>query len=360
MWLVRKSCILAIATAWGLAACATPDMTDFAKQTTALKAAVATEHSEVAKQYDATIRLGTQLQQDRVYEPGSDEGKAIAARVERLTTERKQVADTAKQIDRLMADVSAYTTSLANLAAEGETGTEAVEQAFGSLTAITGLVSPGVSIPAVAVDVAKAVGQAFTRAQAQYSLDAAMSEVTSIMGAQKLATVLKAYFQGESGLIVGLRTPRTQLERYRVGPNLVGYYTNYQKWAEARVYPELLTCFRNDDETCRLSPDVAATLAGSQDLYMGATPHAQSFFAARAEVEAWSKQRQDKIAAIGVALDVWAQEHDRFAAYFRECAGLRVLRARCGAYSAANLAAAVATIQTILSDLSTMPEDPVQ
>jgi hypothetical protein len=359
MWLLRKCCILAIATACGLAACATPDMTDFAKQSAALRAAVATENSEVAKQYDNTIGLGIQLQQDGVFPRDSRNAKDIADRVEKLNTQRKQVADNAKQVDELMADVSAYTASLANLAAQGETGSEAVEQAFGSLAALTGLASPGgVSIPQPVVEAAKAVGQAFTSAQAQRSLDEAMSEVTRIQGAQKLADVLKAYLQGESLLIVGLRTPRTQFERYKVGSNLIGYYLNYQTWVEARVYPELLTCFRSDSEKCHLSPAVAETLAGAQDLYVEATPHAQSFFQARAEVEAWSNQRQAKIAAISVALDAWAVEHDRFAAYFRQCAGLRVLRVGCGAYSAANLAAAIATIQTILSDLSTTPADP--
>src|SRR5688572_19512713 len=137
--------LLAVVAGFGISACATPDMTDFAKQTATLQTAIAAEHQEIASQYDESIRLADQGKAESWF---PTDRIAMAYDPAKLRVERKQVAEYAMQVDQLMASVSAYTTSLVNLAAQGETGKDAVDQAFGSVTSITALAGPAVQIPA--------------------------------------------------------------------------------------------------------------------------------------------------------------------------------------------------------------------
>jgi len=367
--------------------CATPDMTDFSTQTAALQTSVATEQQEIVSQYDAIIALTKRGKDEGWFKepilPATSESETQAAETLREKyapqTWRKEngtVLQVTAEVDGLLEDIAAYSTALVNLAAKGETGKESVGAALGSLKKISSAASlPAAGFPDVAVKIAEELGDLITRAQAQESLSAAMAVVADGEGAQKVAEVLRAYMDEDvSDLVGSLRADRLLLERYNVGPDTVRFYKKHATWrarqrsfallnlddatrqerlgnrSEAQVYADLLNCYKPDAQGCPRASAVSG-LAASQVLVGMVSAEVRGYLDTKAGLVAWKKARDDRIAAIGSALDAWATEHDQLAAYFKQCAGMRVFKAACAPYSAANLKAAVGRIGAIRSSL---------
>lgn len=394
MQIFRYGRVLCIAAGLGVAACgANPDMTEFSAQTAALQVTVAAEQQEIIKEYDRIIRLTGQAAREEWLEgtslPASSQAESGAAAKLPKTydpadwrKERGEVLAFTRQVDGLMADITAYSTSLVNLAAKGETGKKAVEDSLGSLQNIANLVNvAGASVPAAAVTLLKEIGDLVTRAQARKSLDKAMSEIARNKGAQKVADVLKAYFEEDlAPLADSLRTNRVQLERYKTGPNMIRFYNAYASWQsrdrsfallllddaarqeklgnrpEAQLYADLLKCYDAGARGCPRASAVSG-LASALILLDAISDDARAYYETKRKVEAWSKQRRDRVAAIGTALDAWATEHDRLANWFAKCAGAGGLKKSCGAWSAANLQAAVERIKSVQSSLENAPAE---
>ena len=367
--------------------CATPDMTDFSTQTAALQTAVLTEQQEIVSQYDAIIALTERGQDEGWFSepvlPAATARETQAAETlreryapKKWQEERSSVLRVTGEVDGLLEDITAYSIALVNLAAKGETGKESVGNALGSLKKISSAASiPAAGFPDVAVKLAEELGDLLTRAQAQTSLAAAMAVVADGQGAQKVAGVLKAYMNEDvSDLVLALRRDRTLLERYNVGPDTVRFYNLNAPWrasqrsyallnlgdaarqerlgnrSEAQVYADLLNCYKPDAQGCPRASAVSG-LAASQLLVGMVSAEVRGYLDTKSELVMWETARVERIAAMGAALDVWAMEHDRLAAYFKQCAGVRVFKAACAPYSAATLKAAVGRIGAIRSSL---------
>lgn len=388
MPVLRYARILGVIAGLGVAGCgANPDMTEFSAQTAALQAAVAAEQQEIIKQYDQIIRLAEQaVEEEWLKEPPLPKPtprELAAAKTLRESydpdawlMERGKYLALTRDVDGLMADVAAYSTSLVNLAAKGETGKAAVKESLGSLKNIANLAGLAVApVPAAAVEVLEKIAELVSRAEARESLDDAMSEITRNNGAQKLAKLLNIYFRDSlEPLAFGLGKNRVMLERYSVGPNMIAFYNNHKSWrardrsfallnlgdaarqerlrerSEAQLYADLLACYDADARGCPRASAVSG-LSSTLILLDSISKDARAFYETKRKVEAWSKQRDRRTAAIGAALEAWAIEHDRLANWFAKCAGAGGLKKSCGAWSAASLQAAVESIRSVRPDL---------
>jgi hypothetical protein len=378
-----------------MAGCATtPDMTDFSAQTVALQTSIAEEQQQVIVQYDTIIALTERGKAENWFgEPvlpasTAEEQRAAQTLAEEYAPtkwreERQSVLGVTAQVDGLLGDIAAYSTALVNLAAKGETGRESVGQALGSLKNIANIASIGTAgIPEVAVRLAEELGELITRAQAQQTLAEAMAVVADGRGAQKVAGILNAYLSEDvADLVFALTSDRLLLERYKVGPDTVRFYSRNAPWrarqrsfallnlddaarqerlgsrSEAQLYADLLSCYDPDAHGCPRASAVSG-LAASQLLLAMVSAEVRGYLDTKSELETWESTRIARISAIASALDAWASEHDRLAAYLEECAGVRAFRASCGTYSAANLKAAVDRIRGVLSDLEIEPARP--
>jgi len=370
-------------------------MTAFGDQTAALQVSVANENQEIVKQYDAIITLTDVSDREHWFDapilPGSKDDLDAAALLHKnyapktWRDERANVLTITATVEELMIHLTAYSSSLGSLAAKGETGRDSVDKAMGSLKSIAdiaGVSTAGMSTAAatVVIKVAGEIADLVTRAQAQASLNAAMNVITDGGGAQKVARILREYSAAEASLVDSLGRDRIMLERYRTGTNLVAFYNLESSWrarerafallnlddaarnealrsrSEAQLYADLLKCYSPTGRGCPRASAVS-DLASAQLLLRTVSQDARGYFDTRDQIQAWEKQQKDRLSAIADAADVWAQEHDRLAAYFHECAGIRAVYASCGTYSATNLKAAGERIQGIFSSLKTAPSD---
>lgn len=370
---------------------ANPDMTEFSAQTAALQTTIASEQQEIIGEYDRVIRLTEQAGSEKWFErlafaPSSPQESTALANLrkeydpDKWHKERREVLEFTNQVNGLMSDITAYSTSLVNLAAKGETGKAAVNESLGSLQNIANLVNiSGVAIPAAAVSILEEIADLVTRAQARKSLAEAMSEISRNNGAQKVASLLKTYLEDDLiPLSDSLRTNHVQLERYKTGPNLIRFHNRFSSWQaqdrsfallllddaarqealgsrnEAQLYADLLKCYAPEAKGCPRA-SAASGLASVLILFKAVADDARTYLETKRSIDIWSKTRRDRAAAIGVALDAWANEHDRLADWFVKCSGNGAFSKSCGAWSAANLKAAVERIDNIQSSLETAP-----
>jgi len=366
--------------------CSTVDLKDFSDKTADLQASIAAEHQEVISQYDEIIQLAklgkkedwfrqTVLPASNQVEQAAIENLAAAYTLDSWLSERKEFLGIATDVDKLLETLVAYSTALSNLAAQGETGKEAVEGATTSLTNIAKIVDPATAgIPGNIIAVLTEVGDIYTRAQAQEKLSDAMSLVASHQGAQKIAEVIKAYVDnGMVPLVSGLKGSRMQLERYKAGPDMIRFYNNQSTWqarqrtfallnlddaarseafsgsTEAQIYADLLKCYNADSSGCPNASAISG-LASSQLLLRAVQSDVRQYKNTETGVLRWAKKRMSNGSAIKDAIDAWAVEHDRLSSYLAEFAGFRALKGDCGAYSAANLKMAIERVKNTLSE----------
>ncbi len=389
---IRIVCITAISLLG--AGCSTVNLHDFSDKTLGLQTTIVSEHQEVLTQYNEIIVLTQLGEKEKWFEqtvlPASNKAEeeaiknlAAAYNPQKWVEEKKDFLSVATDVNELLNTLVAYSTAIANLSAKGETGKKAVEEAAGTLTNIAKIVDPAAAgIPSEIVAILKEIGDIYTRAQAQEKLSDAMNLIASQQGAQKIAVVINAYVdKGLIPLASGLKSSRIVLENYKAGPESIAFYNLQSTWhaqqrtfallnlddaatatevfqrrSEAQIYAALIKCYSADNSGC---PNASAIsdLASRQLLLRAVQEDVRRYKDIKMKTLSWAGIRKARGEAIKAAIEAWAIEHDRLASYLNECAGFRALKGECGAYSAANLEAAIERVTGVLSELEAADSD---
>ena len=369
-----------------LIGCATADLSGFSDQTTALMVSVSNESQAIADKMNDLISLAELAEAEKWFkEPillgedfdTEDDVKALAGihTVATYTILRNDFGDRTDEIGETLDAIAAYSTSLAELAAAGETGREAVQKSVGTLDGIaTTLGGPAGLIGDTAVSIVKEIALLVTRAQAQNRIEDAMEILAGPDGAlRQTVVILQQMLDILANKFVNPTFNLTNvLERYRHGPGLIAFYNGSDSWLdrnrayhllamdnEARkehlqdateedMYIGLLACL--DDKPGCPHASLAAGLAAQLTLLSEIQNEFEAYEAAKRSNDEWRNRRISSIAQIKRALDAWADQHDSIYDSLSACGGFKALKPGCGNWSEANLREAVEKVESILSD----------
>ncbi len=376
-----------------LIGCATADLSGFSDQTTALMVSVSKENQAIADKMNEVISLAELAKAEGWFDEPvfpSEDGDAEADvaslaesyNVSRQVALRRKFAGRSDDILETLDAITAYSTSLAELAAAGETGKEAVQKSVGTLnTIVTTLGGPAGIIGGTAVNIVEEIGDLVTRAQAQNRIEDAMEILAGPDGALRKTVVL--LHQMLDNLETQFVTPAYDqvnvLEQYHHGPGLIAFYNGSNSWmyrnrafylvrmddearkefiqnkTEQEMYKGLQACL--DDQPGCPHASLAAGLAARLTLLADVKDEFEAFEAAKRSNNEWRNRRITSIARTKRGLDAWADQHDAIYNSLQSCGGFKALKPGCGNWSTANLREAVEKIERILPD-STSPNSP--
>ena len=342
-----------------LAGCATPDLQPFADETARLAVAVAQEQRQISARFERVVELNEQLCEKeqsaaRLPDPPPPPPSSACKRKEDREKDAQSYAESRRIIDGVLDKAVGYASSLAELAAVGETGGAAAQSLLTSVKEFGGVV--GVSAVVPTREIADALGKiatAVTRVQAQRSLAeataAAQDAVDTVADgvrsmhapSERIAQVL---FNDEQVALLRL-----------AGPDVIGLFkdaalnreTMIAQRLKVPVIAELLRCDDRQSGRCR---DLAGAVSRADELgrlIEQLRPGYEAYEAARADLLRWRAERRENMGAIARAMDAWKSEHARVADALRRCGGLSALR--CARIDAASLRKAVDEINEIRS-----------
>jgi hypothetical protein len=331
-----------------VAACSTPDLQPMADQTARLAAAARQQNAAVEGRIRA---VGERVAGDATASSGTRKSAADAT---------ASFAASRAIVDDMVDLAAAYTGELAALAAAGEKGGEAADRLAGTIakyTALLGYANPAIGLPAdlggtVAGNAIREAARALTRVQAQTSLLATMQDADPAV--RNLATALVEIYGRrlengkprpmEEAAIESAGLHRAYLIR-DFGRIRKAFYEEGRRKLEA-VYGDAAKALNADklDDAEQKLKERATLVAQLAELQ----PQYDKLQADLAAANDWRDQRIAAGYAIADAANAWAEEHQRLLGWFRKCAGLRVLEAPCGDFSAQNLQAQVERIMIIL------------
>lgn len=303
---------------------ATPDMSRWAENSSALATAISAENAEVLKRMDKNIGA---------YHAGVKIGWDIPTAYDTTWSNdsRKTYADAATTIDATMMVMTLYADALAKLAASGETGKEAVDKGHKALKSIADTV--GVAFPAApaVVAIVKEIADVWTRAEAQAGLWEAM-ELTDPK-VEALRDEIKNAVNAQGSLVTLLRNFEVEIIDHSYGENvMLWYFQNDPTSGKPRFEKNeqiFADAIANQDDT--------VVAAAHTYLIETLKPRAEARARELSAVAQWRKARLKKLHGIAAAADAWRESHKDAMAALRECGGLRAFRFNCGGYTAENL-----------------------
>ena len=352
-----------------LAGCATPDLRPFATETARLGAAISAEQAEVG------LHLARVSARAEARNPQDD-------RVGTLTRFQSEYSAKAAAVDAVMSVAVDYSTSLVELAAQGETGAESVQSLAKSLEGLSGALGmavPAANIPAWAARLVQEIAAYITRIQAQNNLAAAMQQADPAVG--KMASAIASIYS-PNGPQLKIATALEALEegilRDEVGANRLAFYRslNVVKVKQAGAAQTRIEHFfgevadrvgqRNQgvnlcgmtrtaaplgaaarDEPPCLSGTMVQELASMSTLLAGIEPQFRGYNKELAASRMWLQQRNAVVPPIAAAARAWAAEHRQLARTLDACGGMRALRRDCGNLTFANLKLFVGRVKAI-------------
>ena len=383
-----KRLLCCVLLMYWISGCATKaDLSGFSDQTGALMSAVNDEQQAVAVKMNDLIALTRLAEQEGWFkEPvfPSDDGSAendVAMLAERYSTARylelrENFIGLAGAIQQTLNSISQYSTALAELAAAGETGREAVTKSVGTLNSIAStLGGPAGLIGETAANVAREIGDLITRAQAQERIEDAMSLLAGDNGAlRKTVELLKQLLDTlENKFVKPMHNQVMVLEQYRHGPGLISFYESSSSWmysnrafyllrmddevrrefiadmTEQKIYKALKACM--DDSPGCPQATLASGLAARLLLMANIEDEYRSFMAAKKTSELWRHVRVQRIEQLKIALDVWAAQHEAIYESIQQCGGFNALKPGCGNWSEANLRISIEKIKQTFPDI---------
>lgn len=357
-----------------LSGCATPDLHPFATETASLGSAISAERAEVQGHFAKVVaRAETRDPSD--------------TRVKQLKEQQDKYANNAAAIDAVLSVAVDYSNTLVDLAAQGETGGQAVDSLAKSLQGLKSAVDIALpaagTIPEWTANLIREVGTDVTRIQAQKSLAAALKEADPAV--DKIAKAISEAFAPKGAVAViatGLQAAEAGVLRDEVGKNRLAFYRGVNvatvKMDNRNPQTRLEYFFGDINDRigqqnpaagiCGLTRPIAATSAdpgaGRDDpqcltgqtaqglvaitsLLAGIEPQFQAYSKDLAASKLWLQQRESVDAPIAAAALAWAADHHAITNKLATCGGLRALRASCGNLTFANLKLFVGRVKAI-------------
>ena len=303
---------------------ATPDMSRWAENSSALATAVSAENAEVLKRMDKNIAA---------YHAGVKIGWDVPAAYGATWSNksRRTYADAASTIDATMMAMTLYADALAKLAASGETGKEAVEKGHKALKNIADTVGIAFPTAPAVVGIVKEIADVWTRAEAQAGLLQAM-ELTDLK-VEALRDEIKNAVSAQERLVTLLRNFEIAIIDHSYGENVMLWYFQYDPTTGKSRFGKNEQIF---DDAIDNEDD---TLVAAAYTYLIETlkPRAEARARDLSAAAQWRKARLKKLHGIAAAADAWRESHKNAMAALRECGGLRMFRFNCGGYTAENL-----------------------
>lgn len=360
-----------------LSACATTaDLSGFSTQTTSLMNSVSAEQQEVEEKMSEVIALSKLAKEEGWFaEPvfPSEDGTAEqdvadlanTFDVAKYSSIRKEFIKQSNDIQGALEAITVYSTSLAELAAAGETGASAVQKSVGALNGISSsLRGPATLIGGEAMGVLSHIADLVTRAQAQKKIKDAMGILAGKEGALRktvdlLSQVLDVM---ENNFVTPIYMQINALERYRFGPGMISFYQNTSTWmyrnrafyllnmedaareefiedtTEQEMFEGLSACL-NDKRGCPTA-SLASGLAARLVLIDTIEKDYRAFQDAKDRNEKWHNKRVATIAQTKKTLVLWADQHDAIYNSIATCGGFSALKPGCGNWTDANFKSA--------------------
>lgn len=331
-----------------LGACATPDIDRFAEQSGRLASTVSSETSETSRHLSVVAA-----------QAGDTFGADAAADISRLAA---QYRANASIINNLLDEAADYADAIASLAAAGETGGQAVRSLADSAAqfgSATGILVPGAELASRTVlDVASAVGKAWTRIEAQNDLKEVVATVAGPDGPVTLLAQGIAEIYGRGGPQQRLITEIADLERVLIrrnaGEQMIGLYEQLVSESLESMYADTrLTCF--DQEEDALNRDCMTdgrfqSLAAVHEIVANLEPRYQHYARQIAELDSWESRRLSTADTIVRTVNTWKSAHERIAEELDACSGWRPFSGGCGELGSHSLKAAVDTLKSLVEE----------
>jgi hypothetical protein len=349
----KLAALLALATAL-LAGCATPDLQPFADETARLAGAVAEEQRQIALQFERVIELneqacGKEKAAARLPDPPEPPKTSACAVKEQREKDAEGYGESRRIIDGVLDKAVGYASSLAQLAAAGETGGQAAQSLLTSVREFGSLVGVGGAAitPAIADTLGK-ISTAVTRVQAQRSL--AEATKTAQEPINVVADGVREMHAPSDRIAQVLYNDEQVLLLKLAGPDLIGLFQDAALNREAMIARRLRAPVIADLLGCRgeRCKDLQGALSNADQLgrlLEQLRPGYEAYETSRAALGRWRADRKANLGAIARAMDAWKAEHARVAQALERCGGLNAVR--CARIDAASLRKAVDRINEI-------------
>ncbi len=327
-----------------ISACATtPDLSGWAQNSAELAGVIKAESTNVLTRLDKNIAEMVSGKKEGWWLP-VDEAKAkkLISDWRRWRNSYKASSET---IDAGMTAMTLYADSLANLAAAGETGKEAVGKMSKSLADIGNSIGVMFPIAPAVVKIVEEIADIWTRVEAQNSLAEAMMLTDPKVG--ELAALIEQTASAQIAIVQRVNAFERKLIRLAAGPSRMAWYVqnhSYQMNEEAFSKAE-----KNKDDT--------VLAAAKTYLIEALEPKYRKRAERRVDVKQWVKTRKQALTAIASSASVWQKTHTDATNLLVSCGGFRSLKSACGNYTAANLKLAAGRIKEVVAATEPEPEN---
>jgi len=302
---------------------ATPDISAWSTASTSLAGAVNAENRSVIERVDSLIgQINVAKQAGWNIDPNA---------LTTWQTTRSSWSTSNANVEAAMAAMVAYSQALANLAAAGETGKEAIGKMATSVKNIGTTLGLSFAPATAVVNAVTFIADQWNRAQAQESLAAAMKQTQPDV--VRLTNLLIIASNTQKGFIRDVASLERQLAALEAGTRLMSAYKREHKDMRKAILA---------------GPPSEKTTA-----MLALLNHMESRLnqreAKKTSATAWSRARSTALAKIVEAGKVWRDTHARAATLLETCGGFRGLEPKCGNLTADNLKVIASHIQALLN-----------
>jgi hypothetical protein len=348
-----------------IAGCATPNLQPFAQQTARLADAVSGEQRQIASKFETVVDLygkACERESEQVkikVRPAGD--TASCGQRDLRESERQSFQKSREAIDAIFAKTVVYATTLADLAAAGETGADAAKSLAGTLDKFASLAGMGGPLVSATVNtVLTKVAAAVTRVEAQKSLRDATATAQRAIDA--IGDGVKEIRKAEETIVNALYNDELTAAERIAGPDLLLLYqdatigrsaVNDRLVQRAAALATLSGCgpeVQPGSAARTTCDDLRGDLRNADELgrlLERLRPDYEAYAARRTAAVRWRAERRENLQAVANAADGWKTEHQRVADQLQRCGGLRATR--CAELDAGSLKVLIDQINEIRS-----------
>lgn len=301
-----------------------PNVRPFASRTANLYEANGEETQAILGQYDTSIELADAVLALPDPRLGEAEREVVEGIKERLENGRNDFRDFSGAFDAILQQAVTYSERLAELAAAGETGGEAVESLAGTINEFGELSGVGAVITDPIQTILTRIAQTATLMQARGSLREAVSAAQGAV--DDIATALRQIHDDHlQDLVSSLGSDHDELLLWEVGSSIVGYYREanarrnmFYRAAQLNLQRDTagISGFCRDPDTDEVDPaciDVRQleALGEIEERLDALRPEIEAYEGRRAELRAWRNARRANGERIVKAVRAWAKTHGK-------------------------------------------------
>ena len=365
MYLAKRVRLLraALLTVAGLmAGCATPNLQPFAEQTARLAGAVSGEHTQIALRLDHVIELSAEACARSKRAARADGGQVACSQTNQRRSDAKAFAESRRIIDSFFEKAVNYASTLAALAAAGETGGAAAQSLLSTVREFGTVIGVGgMAATAGVATILEKVAVAATRVQAQNSLEEAMAAAQPAVDA--LADGIRDISSANDRILDALHSDEKDALLTIAGVDVVGLFQDASTSREIvssrlrerrAALAELRGCgapqASSAGDPCA---PLLAELRNAEELGRlldHLRPEYDGYTTRRNAALKWRAERRENSAGIVKATAAWKAEHARVVEWLRRCGGTQAHH--CVEVNVATLKVVIDTIEDIRSERS--------